>query len=433
MYSIQASDENPAWRDIIFNSVLNILTIIVVILRLCSRRLTRAGFGWDDCFILFATVIINGMLVVAGSLIYLGFGLPMSQVAPKDLEKVTELERTFRFLFLLCICCVKLSALFFYIRVFGTCTLRCSELSRSRPSENTIPGTNTPLRCISPFLRPFCCFTQGYSLRYIYILIMYMVIAWSIANIVQELAVCSPKEPMCVYQRSTDLGICVFNAVGDLLILLLPLWPIWHLQLSKATKIGVSFLFLLGTVTIAVAFLRFEAIVHTEYGGDYNSTAMKAANYAILEPNLAILCMSLPMVKPLLLKAVSSAKSKLRGRSGSMFPGWWPKNPFAGGFTRWRTGGPSRIFTTPREVPGSSGNNGVAGPRDRNGDIGLTSRARGLWRADSHGSSQHELVELASRPVSASTAGSEFDSLHSEDWPLATPAPVAIRITSWKG
>ncbi|TRX90673.1 hypothetical protein FHL15_008448 [Xylaria flabelliformis] len=427
MYSIQSPDENPAWRDIIFNSVLNVLTIVVVSFRLYSRRVTRAGFGWDDGFILAATLLVNGMLIAAGFLIYVGFGLPVNKVASDDRKKITELDRLFRLLFLLCICFVKLSGLFFYLRVFGTRVL-CSKLPDPSSNGNTDPGTDNSLRgIIRLFLRAFRRFAQGLSRRSLYIFMVCVVIAWSIANVIQELAVCPPKAPLCVHQRSTDLAICVFNAVGDLLILLLPLWPVWKLQLSKGTKIGISLVFLLGTVTIIVAFLRFEAIAHTEYGANYNATGMKAVNYAILEPNLAILCMSLPMVKSLILKAVSRCKSKIQGRNEGS---WWPRQPFAGKFTQWWTGGLSRVFAKPKEEPASSGNNGNAnnlqssppdgthsefqppavplparlrddhrhsgaGTQHRNGDRSLTPRAGGLWRAESHGSSEEELMDLA--------------------------------------
>lgn len=89
---------------------------------------------------------------------------------------------------------------------------------------------------------------QQPSLRFTYIFLIYVVIAWSVANIVQELVVCPPHKPMCAYQRNTDLGICVFNAGGDLLILLLPLRPIWRLQMDKGTKMGLTLVFLLGTM-----------------------------------------------------------------------------------------------------------------------------------------------------------------------------------------
>ncbi|KAI0441251.1 hypothetical protein F4803DRAFT_576793 [Xylaria telfairii] len=459
MYSIRGSQENPAWHDIIFNAVFNVLTIGVVGLRLWSRRLTRAGFGWDDCFILIATLLVNGMLEAEGFLIYLGFGLPAHKIAPDNIKKITELDRTFRFLFLLCICAVKLSALFFYLRVFGTRTLHSNRVPHLSSSDNDNPGTNTGLQLS---LHRFCRFTQRPSLRFTYIFLIYVVIAWSVANIIQELVVCPPHNPMCAYQRNTDLGICVFNAGGDLLILLLPLWPIWRLQMNKGAKMGLTLVFLLGTVTIVVAFLRFEAIVNTDYGGDYSGTAMKSADYAILEPNFAILCISLPMLQQLLCKVVSHFNEKSRGRSGDRFSNWWARSPLMNTFARWRTEGLSRIFATSEGASSSSRNNSSGtnpqgslpqvdiqpsaiqqvlkpssddrrsgtGTQGRDGDESRAPRTKSLWRTNSHGSSLHELMDFARDPVSASTVGSGSNSLRSKDEPPSPPTGASITIFS---
>lgn len=85
-------------------------------------------------------------------------------------------------------------------------------------------------------------------MRSAYILFIWVVVIWSIVNIGQELTVCGLGKPMCARQRDTDLSICVFNSVSELMIFLLPLWPIWRLQMNKSAKIGLSILLLLGTV-----------------------------------------------------------------------------------------------------------------------------------------------------------------------------------------
>jgi hypothetical protein len=97
-------------------------------------------------------------------------------------------------------------------------------------------------------LRAFWGFLLEPSLRLVYIYLIGVVLMWSLANLVQELTVCGYDKPMCAGQRDTDLGMCVFNAVGDLLVLVLPLWPIWRLQMQRGAKIGLSIVFLLGTV-----------------------------------------------------------------------------------------------------------------------------------------------------------------------------------------
>ncbi|KAI3317301.1 hypothetical protein HD806DRAFT_541359 [Xylariaceae sp. AK1471] len=425
MNPIHTPDENPAWWDIIVNAVFNGLAIVVVGLRLYSRRLTRAGFGWDDGCILIATALVNAMLIVIGFLIDLGFGLPMRDVTPSELKKVTELGRAFRFLFLFCICFVKLSALFFYLRVFGTRTLH----------NNTFPTANANSDCGSQFslsnirslLRSCWRFLLEPSLRLIYIYLIGVVILWSLANLIQELTVCGDDKPMCAGQRDTDLGMCVFNAVGDLLILILPLWPIWRLQMKTGAKVGLSIVFLLGTVTTIVAFLRFSSIIHTDYGGDYNSTAMKPANYAILEANLAILCMSLPMLQPLLRRACSYLMTHFVDR----FSAWWMRiianswftPPTATKVVSSTESSPSRnlhmSFPPAAAKERSDGYNGSETGKG-NGNGSLASRVRSLWSAGSpfvgsRSSSQEEIVELASSLSSVSVAGPKPRSFHSED------------------
>ncbi|KAI1435829.1 hypothetical protein GGR50DRAFT_702360 [Xylaria sp. CBS 124048] len=316
MMWISKHDESPAWRDIFVNAALNSVTVIVVGLRLYSRKLTHAGFGWDDGCIVVATMLVNCLLLVAGFLISLGFGLPIEEVDRADARKAAEFGRAFRFLFILCICFVKLSALLFYIRVFGTRTIQpntntiTSHLSQSFTGNidsnahlNPTPGpepVKTRLSRTYSALNALLAKARPTTFRQTCICLITVVLLWSTANLLQELTVCGLNKPMCINQRYTDLGMCVFNAVGDLVILLVPLWPIWRLQMKTSSKVSLSLVFMLGIVTIFVAFLRFEAIAVTAYGGDYNDTAMQSANYAILEPNLAILCISLPMLQPLL-------------------------------------------------------------------------------------------------------------------------------------
>ncbi|KAI1812443.1 hypothetical protein GGS20DRAFT_591660 [Poronia punctata] len=313
-------DENPSWRDIIVNTVFNALGIIVVGLRLYSRRLTRAAFGWDDGLIIVSTVFVNGMLVVTVLQISLGFGLPMREIKPDSIEALRELNRACRFLFLLSICFVKLSALAFYLRVFGTRTAQGNIICPSNCNRGAHAGASKP--DLSSRLRHYRHLLLKPSQRLLYIYLMVIVVSWSIANVLQELTVCDKDKPMCTNQRDTDLGICVFNAVGDLVVLGLPLWPIWRLKMKTGTKAGLTVVFLLGIATTIVAFLRFGAIVSTDYGGDYLESAMKASNLAILEANLAILCMNLPMLQPLFRRAYR----RLQKRYGHRFE-WLGKPP----------------------------------------------------------------------------------------------------------
>ncbi|KAJ8122666.1 hypothetical protein ONZ43_g1194 [Nemania bipapillata] len=272
-------------------------------------------------------------------------------------------------------------------------------------------------------------------------------------NVGQELTVCGISKPMCARQRDTDLSICVFNSVSDLIIFVLPLWPIWRLQMEKGAKIGLSIVLLLGTITILVAFLRFEAIVHTDYDDQYNSTAMKSFNFAILEPNLAILCISLPMLQPLIRKVRGQGESF--NRSPSRPSSCWAGNCFGDTLTQLSSGsvkdtnGKSTVSPAPESarvnielsvVSARAGDGELAclgagsGKADvestvegnasgkrkeckkRNRDGSLLSRARSLWSVDLGRPSQDGIVGLARHSGTRPKAASDASPHNLEDW-----------------
>ncbi|KAI0104682.1 hypothetical protein GGR51DRAFT_560946 [Nemania sp. FL0031] len=448
MSSIHTPGENPAWRQIIINAVFNTITIIVVCMRLYSRRLTRAGLSWDDTFIILATVLVNCMLVAHGLLIDIGFGLPVHDLDPKQRSRIMKIGHGFRMEFLLCICFVKLSALFFYLRVFGSRVLHCNTISHSHPTDNDNGPSKFSLAGIRASLHLFWCFLRKPTMRLTYIFFIWVVFTWSLVNIGQELTVCGLEQPICPRMRYTDLSVCVYNSVSDLLIFFLPLWPIWRLQMNRNTKIGLSIVLLLGTVTVVVAFLRFEAIVHTDYASNYNATAMKSFNYAILEANLAILCISLPMLQPLIRMAWGTSSPCILWRLWARCFGGR-----SGGSNSTKSSGNSclkdahvNIELTVVSTRASCDEAAYAEEgrcrreesKDENRDEvkkghqkgsssrHFLSRAKTFWSVDSDRSSQDDMADLASRPGRRPTAGSIASSLNRDDWHFSPPTGVTI-------
>lgn len=43
-----------------------------------------------------------------------------------------------------------------------------------------------------------------------------------------------------------SIGIAATDIIGDVMIILLPMRPIWRLKISRAKKLGLSFVFALG-------------------------------------------------------------------------------------------------------------------------------------------------------------------------------------------
>ncbi|RYP02291.1 hypothetical protein DL764_005857 [Monosporascus ibericus] len=170
-------------------------------------------------------------------------------------------------LFLLCICFIKLSVLSFYLRVFAV---------EGRP--------RTLCRVLAAAF-----------------------VLWSAANVVALLNICRPlasfwgplHDRACARQEAVDVSTCVFNAASDLLLIALPMPVIRRLQMRRGLKVKLAAVLSLGVVVTIIAMLRLEALLGTDWEGDVTGTAERAMFLSVLEPNLAILCVSLPMLQPL--------------------------------------------------------------------------------------------------------------------------------------
>ncbi|KAK2765278.1 hypothetical protein FQN53_006873 [Emmonsiellopsis sp. PD_33] len=106
------------------------------------------------------------------------------------------------------------------------------------------------------------------------------------------------------------------NAIGDLVIMLLPMPSIWSLQMRKTDKLGVTSCFALALAydphfsipekaqliipnsCIVCAGFRLYYISAVDLTGNVTGTMATTVFLFTLEPNLAILCVSIPMLRP---------------------------------------------------------------------------------------------------------------------------------------
>lgn len=75
-------------------------------------------------------------------------------------------------------------------------------------------------------------------------------------------------EGYCLDQWMADVIIHSFNLFTDLVILILPQRVIWRLQMRQARRVGISFLFSLGLLTLSCAVGRLHSVIGIDYSGD---------------------------------------------------------------------------------------------------------------------------------------------------------------------
>ncbi|KAI9882493.1 MAG: hypothetical protein M1823_005765 [Watsoniomyces obsoletus] len=96
-----------------------------------------------------------------------------------------------------------------------------------------------------------------------------------------------------------QLGICIFNLLTDIFILLLPIPTVWQLQVNIKKKLGLIILFSLGVLGTVVTALRTRKVVElTELGPGNLVRAMLLVvdiiKWSQLEINLIITCANCP-------------------------------------------------------------------------------------------------------------------------------------------
>ncbi len=142
----------------------------------------------------------------------MGIGYPITDTLP-NIVTILKMLVAYELIFSTCISTIKMSVMFFYLRVF----------------------VNNGLRLATK-------------------LVMAFVLLWTTGNILQVFLICRPfaatYDPTvkgeCGNQIVSFIAIGAFNVVTDAMILTLPIPTIWGLKMSSSARLGLSAIFLIG-------------------------------------------------------------------------------------------------------------------------------------------------------------------------------------------
>ncbi|KAH9907715.1 hypothetical protein F4778DRAFT_718845, partial [Xylariomycetidae sp. FL2044] len=250
--------------ELIVNCIIVFLVVVVVSLRVVGR-LIGPGLGWDDGFILAATPLGIAMLVSQGLFAPIGNGYSLTAYPELASNVPYILELTFGMqpIYVTLLALVKASMLCFFLRVFVTPAVQLSAK-----------------------------------------ILLGSVAAWWIAYLFACIFLCTPVEAQwtgvgeCGHYIPLIQSLIATNAIGDIIIMLLPMQSIWTLEMRSADKVGVTSCFLLGTACVICAIFRLIYISTVDLNSNVTGTMPTTIFLFILEPNLAILCVSIPMLRP---------------------------------------------------------------------------------------------------------------------------------------
>ncbi|KAI0848755.1 hypothetical protein F5Y00DRAFT_262224 [Daldinia vernicosa] len=243
------------------------ISLVAVGLRFHSRRLTKC-VGWDDWFILAAVVVEIALFAVS---IYL-WNEGYYRVSPDQIDRVILcVLLVFETLYLCSMCFTKLSAIYLYTRIFIHKSFRV------------------------------LCLAIGSIIILLYIAVLVQV--FTLSEVAADLWG-NPIFGHVVNSKKVDIGNAVFNGITNLVVLLLPIPPIWSLKMRVRSKINLTILFGLGLCVTVVSCIRISALVRADkyITATVVSYGSRDMHLRVLEPELAIFSLCLPVLRPLWLK-----------------------------------------------------------------------------------------------------------------------------------
>ncbi|CAL8584100.1 hypothetical protein XPA_009705 [Xanthoria parietina] len=99
------------------------------------------------------------------------------------------------------------------------------------------------------------------------------------------------------------------NVLTDFVLLVLPLPAVWNLHTTRAQKISLTGIFMLGSLTCIISLVRFVQLI-TNANMDATWSLGIVSIWSTAEPNLGIVSACLPTMKPLLRRFLPQSKTR---------------------------------------------------------------------------------------------------------------------------
>ncbi|GKT97107.1 integral membrane protein [Colletotrichum tofieldiae] len=249
---------------------LSVITFPAVALRCISRWKTTHRLWWDDWMAVLATILLAGLAGIEIASADLGFGTHYWNVELAKGTKLIQLFYVVQMLYILIQVFAKISILLFFSRIF-------------------------PARWFQLTVRYFIIFLLVHGAIFL------LVIIFQCTPISSTWDRSIPNRK-CLNVTAIGYAGAVFSIAEDLVILALPIPELLKLQLNIRKKIALGFMFSLGSFACITTMVRLKYLVMFSSTFDTTWDNVDIVIWSIIEEFCAILCASLPALRPLLQK-----------------------------------------------------------------------------------------------------------------------------------
>ncbi|PGH18063.1 hypothetical protein AJ79_00690 [Helicocarpus griseus UAMH5409] len=247
------------------------ISVIVVTLRLFVRIHMKRSAGYDDWLMLATMPFIVAVTVSTILGTHYGWGVHIWDNKPEWSSPSRLTSWLSQLFFIIIMTLVKLSILSSYIRISSTQSKRRNNFNR---------------------LSWLMCF---------------FVLAWGIAFLIAVCTACSPldhywvalTEETCQNESARLMGATISNIITDLIVLVLPIPTFWSLRLPIRERLVLIAMMSLGLIACAASIVRcYYTYVTTDLTYDVSWYGYTLWLWFALETNLAVICASIPTLRP---------------------------------------------------------------------------------------------------------------------------------------
>ncbi|KAL6160853.1 hypothetical protein ACJQWK_01837 [Exserohilum turcicum] len=157
--------------------------------------------------------------------------------------------------------------------------------------------------------------------------VMSICVVWGLVTVVSSIFACVPvsaywhilerPKAKCVDEKIMWYTNAAVNIFTDLLLAFLPVRVIGNLHIARRQKIALVGILTIGWFVCVVSVLRLHALIRLQgHMTDNTYYSAPAAYWSNIEMNLAIVCASLPALKPLIVRIIPAFSSSHGGSNG---------------------------------------------------------------------------------------------------------------------
>ncbi|KAF2464991.1 uncharacterized protein BDR25DRAFT_91906 [Lindgomyces ingoldianus] len=270
---------------------LGVISAVCVLLRLFYKLvLTMGELGLDDCFI--GITLIDGVpstIINVRGMAANGLG---KDIWTLSFPTITNFVRWFYILEVLYfsqVSLLKLSLLFFYLRIFPGKPVR--RLIWATIIFNTLYGVAFVLTAIFQ-CRPISFYWNSWDAEHSGHCININALGWANATI---------------------------SIVLDIWMLAIPMSQLIHLKLAWKKKVGVAMMFCVGTFVTIVSILRLQSLVHFANSSNPTWDQWDINNWSTVEINVGVICACMPAIRVILVRLFPKALGSTRNATNQYY------------------------------------------------------------------------------------------------------------------